>query len=120
MAAREQAGDGELYRLVLTYDDFTNLLRESLDVIRHSGTICGNNTFRKHDVRGVEFPACYFCRCSCFVVESDKSSFSSNFRIRFAASLGFTACVLYAFLFVLTRRAVARRRRMLLAVIVVE
>jgi len=50
VTAREQTGDRKLYRLVLAYDDFTNLLRESLNVIGHSGTICGNNAFRKHDV----------------------------------------------------------------------
>ena len=50
MAAREQTGDSELYRLVFAYDDFTNLLRESLDVIGHAAMICGNNVFRKHDV----------------------------------------------------------------------
>jgi hypothetical protein len=55
VAAREQTGDGEPYRLVLAYNDFTNLLRESLNVIRHSGMICGNNVFRKHDVGGMSF-----------------------------------------------------------------
>ena len=50
MAAREQTGDSELYRLVLAYNDFTNLLRESLNVIGHAETICGNNALRKHDV----------------------------------------------------------------------
>ena len=49
MAPREQAGNSKLYRLVLANDDFTNLLRESLNVIGHAGTICGNNVFRKHD-----------------------------------------------------------------------
>jgi hypothetical protein len=49
MTAREQTGDSELYRLVLAYNDFTNLLRESLDVLGHAGMICGNNVFRKHD-----------------------------------------------------------------------
>lgn len=52
MAAREQTGDRELYRLVLAYYDFTNLCRESLNLIRHSGMVCGNNAFRKHDVGG--------------------------------------------------------------------
>ena len=55
MAAREQTGDSELYRLVFAYNDFTNLLRESLNVIGHSGMICGNNVFRKHDVGGESF-----------------------------------------------------------------
>ena len=53
MTAREQTGDRELYRLVLAYNDFTNLLRESLNVIGHSAMICGNNAFRKHDVGGM-------------------------------------------------------------------
>jgi hypothetical protein len=52
VTAREQTGDRELYRLVLAYNDFTNLPRERLDVIGHSGMICGNNVFRKHDVGG--------------------------------------------------------------------
>ena len=48
MTAREQTGDRELNRLVLAYNDFTNLLRERLNVIGHSEMICGNNGFRKH------------------------------------------------------------------------
>jgi hypothetical protein len=60
MAPREQAGNSKLYRLVLANDDFTNLLRESLNVIGHAGTICGSNVFRKHDAGGNEFSACYF------------------------------------------------------------
>src|SRR6266498_5807247 len=91
MAACEQTGDSELYRLVFAYNDFTNLLRESLNVIGHSGMICGNNVFRKHDVGGEEFPACYFCWCSCFVAESDKSSFSADFRLRLIAPSVFSA-----------------------------
>ena len=55
MTASEQTGDRELYRLVLAYNDFTNLLRESLNVIGHSAMICGNNAFRKHDVGGTSF-----------------------------------------------------------------
>jgi hypothetical protein len=55
VTAREQTGDSELYRLVLAYNDFTNLLRESLNVIGHSGMICGNNVFRKHDAGGISF-----------------------------------------------------------------
>ena len=86
MAPREQAGNSKLYRLVLANDDFTNLLRESLNVIGHAGMICGNNVFRKHDAGGNEFSACYFCCCSCFVAESDKSSFSADRRVRFAGS----------------------------------
>jgi hypothetical protein len=55
VAAREQTGDRELYRLVLAHNDFTNLLRERLNVIRHCGMICGDNAFRKHDVGGIVF-----------------------------------------------------------------
>ena len=55
VAAREQTRDSKLYRLVLANDDFTNLLRERLDVIGHAGTICGNNIFRKHVAGGNEF-----------------------------------------------------------------
>src|SRR5215510_10436386 len=55
MAAREQTCDSELDRLGLAYNDFTNLLRESLNVIGHAGMICGNNVFRKQDVGGMSF-----------------------------------------------------------------
>jgi len=55
MAACEQAGDRELYRLVLAYNNFTNLPRERLNVIGHAGMICGNNVFRKHDTGGTSF-----------------------------------------------------------------
>src|SRR5918996_3684457 len=60
MTAREQTGDRELYCLVLAYNDFTNLLRERLNVIGHRGMICGNNAFRKHDVGGNEFRSYFF------------------------------------------------------------
>jgi hypothetical protein len=60
-------------------------------VIGHSAMMCGNKVFRKHDVGGEEFPACYFCRYSCFVAESDKSSFSAGFRVRFGALPAFSA-----------------------------
>src|SRR5215475_1177024 len=55
MAAREQTSDSELYRLVLDYDDFTNLLCKSLNVIGHAGMICGNTAFRKHGVGEMSF-----------------------------------------------------------------
>ena len=55
MAAREQTGDCEFYRLILAYDNFTNLLREGVNVIGHAVTICGNNGFRKHEAGGVSF-----------------------------------------------------------------
>src|ERR1044071_2917994 len=91
MAAREQTGDSGLYRLGLAYNDFTNLLRQRLNVIGHAGMICGNNVFRKHGVGGNELPACYFCWSSCFVPESDKSSFSVDFRGRLAVWPAFSA-----------------------------
>lgn len=47
MAAREQTGDCEFYRLILAYDNFTNLLCERVNVLRHSETIRGNDAFRK-------------------------------------------------------------------------
>ena len=37
VAACEQTGDCELYRLILAHNDFTNLLCERVNVIRHSG-----------------------------------------------------------------------------------
>ena len=55
MTACQQTGDSKLYRLVLANDDFTNLLRESLNVIGHAETICGNNALRKHDVGEMSF-----------------------------------------------------------------
>jgi hypothetical protein len=36
------------------------LLRESLNVIGHAGTICGNNAFRKHDVGAISFSVVTF------------------------------------------------------------
>src|SRR5437773_9389534 len=47
MAAREQTGDCELYRLILAYDNFTNLLCERVNMLRHSEMICGNVAVRK-------------------------------------------------------------------------
>src|SRR6266699_2320028 len=47
VAACEQTGDCEFYRLILAYDNFTNLLCECVDVFRHSQMICGNDTVRK-------------------------------------------------------------------------
>jgi hypothetical protein len=47
MAAREQTGDCEFYRLILAYDNYTNLLCERVNVLRHSETIRGNDAFRK-------------------------------------------------------------------------
>lgn len=51
MAAGEQTGDSEFYRLVLAYDNFTNLLREDVKVVGHPEIICGNDAIRKQDVR---------------------------------------------------------------------
>ncbi|PYL67348.1 MAG: hypothetical protein DMF20_03755 [Verrucomicrobia bacterium] len=47
MTAGEQTGDGEFYRLILAYDNFTNLLRESINVVGHPEMICGNAAIRK-------------------------------------------------------------------------
>src|SRR5213592_4557627 len=48
VAACEQTGDCEFYRLILTYDNFTNLLCERINVICHSKEmICGNDRVRK-------------------------------------------------------------------------
>ena len=48
VAAREQTGDCEFYRVILTYDNFTNLLCERINVICHSKEmICGNDRVRK-------------------------------------------------------------------------
>src|SRR4030095_3428534 len=47
MAACEQTGDCELYRLIFPYYNFANLLREGVNVIRHSDMICGNDAIRK-------------------------------------------------------------------------
>jgi hypothetical protein len=51
MTAREQTSDCELNCLILAYDYFTNLLRESVNVVRHSEIICGNDAIRKQDMR---------------------------------------------------------------------
>ncbi len=50
MAAREQAGDCELYRLILSNNNFTNLLCERVNVVRHSEMICGNGMVSKRDI----------------------------------------------------------------------
>ena len=47
VAACEQTGDGELYRLIFANNNFTNLLCERVNAIRHSEMICGNDTIRK-------------------------------------------------------------------------
>src|SRR6266498_4527187 len=57
MTACEQTGDGEFYRLVLSYNNFANLLRESVNVVAHPETICGNDALRKQDLRGVDLPS---------------------------------------------------------------
>ena len=51
MAAGEQTSDREFYGPVLAYDNFANLLRESVNVIGHSEIICGNDAIRKQDMR---------------------------------------------------------------------
>ncbi len=47
MTAREQTDDRKLYRPVLAYNNFTNLLREGVNVIGHYEIISGNTTIRK-------------------------------------------------------------------------
>jgi hypothetical protein len=49
MTAREQTGDRKFYRLILAYDNFTNLLGEGVNVVSHSEMICGNVALRKQD-----------------------------------------------------------------------
>ena len=55
MAACQETGDREFYRLVLAYYDFTNLAREGVNVVRHAGIICGDNAFRKRHVGELSF-----------------------------------------------------------------
>ena len=47
MTAGEQTGDGELNRLILAYDHFTDLLRECVNMVGHPEMICGNAAIRK-------------------------------------------------------------------------
>ena len=47
MTACEQTGDGQFYRLILAYDNFTNLLREGVNGVGHPKIICGNAALRK-------------------------------------------------------------------------
>ncbi len=51
MAAREQAGDSEFYRLSLAYDNFTNLLCERINVVGHSRMMSVSDSLRKRDMR---------------------------------------------------------------------
>jgi hypothetical protein len=51
MAAGEQAGHSEFYRLSLAYDNFTNLLCESINVVGHSGMMSVSDSLRKRDMR---------------------------------------------------------------------
>jgi len=53
MTAGEQTGDSEFNRLVLAYDNFTNLLRESVNMVGHPEIICGNTALRKQDMQAV-------------------------------------------------------------------
>src|SRR6266487_2088254 len=52
VTTREEAGDCELYRLILAYDNFANLLGERVNVVRHSEMICGNVAVRKRGYAG--------------------------------------------------------------------
>jgi hypothetical protein len=51
MTAGEQTSDSEFYGPVLAYDNFTNLLGESVNVIGHFEIFCGNDAIRKQDMR---------------------------------------------------------------------
>ena len=53
MTAREQTGDREFNRLVFAYNNFTNLLCESLNVVGHPEIICRNAAVRKQDMQAV-------------------------------------------------------------------
>jgi hypothetical protein len=53
MTTRKQTGYCEFYRLVLAYDNFTNLLYESVNVVGHPEIICGNSALRKQDMQPV-------------------------------------------------------------------
>ena len=45
MAAREQTGDCEFYRLILAYDNFTNLFREGVNGVGHPESSAGTLRF---------------------------------------------------------------------------
>jgi hypothetical protein len=51
MTAGEQTSDSEFNSLILAHDHFTNLLCESVNVIRHFEIICGNDSIRKWDMQ---------------------------------------------------------------------
>jgi hypothetical protein len=53
MTTRKQTGYCEFNRLVLAYNNFTNLLYESVNVVGHPEIICGNTVFRKQDMQAV-------------------------------------------------------------------
>jgi len=53
MTTRKQTGDREFNRLVLSYNHFTNLLYESVNMVGHPEIICGNSALRKQDMQTV-------------------------------------------------------------------
>jgi len=53
MTTRKQTGDCEFNRLGLAYNNFTNLLYESVNVVGHTAIICGNSALRKQDMQPV-------------------------------------------------------------------
>jgi hypothetical protein len=53
MTTRKQTGYCEFNRLVLAYNNFTNLLYESVNVVGHPEIICGNSALRKQDMQPV-------------------------------------------------------------------
>lgn len=50
MTAGEQTSDRKFYGLILAYDNFTDLFREGVNVVRHPEIICGNDAIRKQDI----------------------------------------------------------------------
>jgi len=53
MTTRKQTGYCEFNRLVLAYNNFTNLLYENVNVVGHPEIICKNAAIRKQDMQSV-------------------------------------------------------------------
>jgi len=85
VTAREQTSDGEFNRLILPYDNFTNLLREGVNVVGHPEIICGNAALRKQDMRKMD--ACFCYSCSNNRSENLRLLVCLYFRVRFRALL---------------------------------
>lgn len=84
MAPREQAGDSQFYRLSLAYDNFTNLLCESINMVGHTEMICVSDGLRKRDM-GTWFLISYSYFYSCSNIGFDRPAFSVrvDFPVRF-------------------------------------